>query len=110
MTVYTQTQTEQTLKKLTRLARTGQASDALARNIQKLLGAEINQLEMDLAATEADLRTFEQQYQLSTADFFHQWQAGQTDDRMDYVEWASLAQMAENLRQRLQFLKGESKP
>jgi len=108
MTTYSQTQTEQALRKLTRLAKSGQVSDSLARNIQKLLGVEINQLEMDLASTEKDLAGFEQQYHLPTADFFRQWQAGQTDDRMDYVEWASLAQMAENLRKRLEFLRGEN--
>ncbi len=73
-----------------------------------MMTAEINALEMDLTTTTADLRAFEQQYQLSTADFFHQWQAGQTNDRLDYVEWAALAQMADNLRQRVQLLKGES--
>jgi len=108
MTIHSQTQTEQTLRKLTRLAKSGQVSDSLARNIQKLLGVEINQLEMDMTASEKDLAEFEQQYHLPTADFFRQWQAGQTDDRMDYVEWASLAQMAENLRKRLEFLRGEN--
>ena len=108
MSIYLQNQTEQALNKLTRLAKSGQISDSFARNIHKLLGIEINQLEIDLAATEKDLSEFERQYNLSTAEFFRQWQAGETDDRMDYVEWASLAQMAENLQKRLKFLKGES--
>ena len=109
MTISSQSQTEQALLKLTRLAKSGQVSDSLAPNIQKLLDGEINQLEMDMAATEKDLADFEQQYHLPTAaDFFQQWQAGQTDDRMDYVEWASLAQMAENLRKRLEFLRGKN--
>lgn len=34
-------------------------------------------------------------------------QAGETDDRMDYGEWASLVQMADNLRARLRLLAGE---
>jgi hypothetical protein len=46
---------------------------------------------------------------MSTVDFFKKWQAGKTNDHMDYVEWASLAQMSENLRKRLDLLKGESK-
>ncbi len=108
MTIHSQAQTEQALRKLTRLAKSGQVSDSLARNIQKLLGVEINQLEMDMAATEKDLAELEQQYHLPTADFFRQWQAGQADDCMDYVEWASLAQMAENLRKRLELLRGEN--
>jgi uncharacterized damage-inducible protein DinB len=109
MTIYSQSQTEHELGKLTKLVKSGQLSDSIARNIHKLIGIEINQLETDLTATEKDLREFEKQYKMSTADFFKKWQAGKTDDRMDYVEWASLAQMAENLRKRLDFLKGESK-
>jgi hypothetical protein len=105
MTIYSQTQTERELKKLTKLVKSGQLSDSLARNIHKLVGLETNQLENDLVTTEKDLAEFERQYHLSTADFFRKWQAGQTDDRMDYVEWASLAQMAENLRKRLELLK-----
>lgn len=107
MTIYLQNQTEQALNKLTSLAKSGQTSDSFARNVHKLLGMEINQLEIDLAATEKDLSEFERQYNLSTAEFFRQWNAGKTDDRMDYVEWASLAQMAENLQKRLELLKGE---
>jgi len=73
-----------------------------------LTGDEIDQARIHLRETEKDLSEFEHRYIMSTADFFSRWQAGQTDDRMDYVEWASLAQMAENLRKRLAFLSGES--
>jgi hypothetical protein len=34
--------------------------------------------------------------------------AGQLGDDMDYVEWASLVQMAENLEKRLRLLSGEA--
>jgi len=99
-TVYSQTRTEQELNKLTKLVKSGQLSDSLACNIHKLVGLEINQLEIDLTATEKDLSEFEQQYNMSTVDFLRKWQAGEIDDSMDNVEWASLAQMAENLRER----------
>jgi len=108
MTIYSQIQLKQDLSKLTKLVKSGEHSETLARNLHKLMGFEISQLEIDLAATEKDLGGFETKYNLSTQEFFRQWQTGQTDDRMDYVEWASLMQMAENLRKRLEFLKGES--
>lgn len=108
MTIYSQIQIEQDLNRLTKLVKSGLASESLVRNIHKLMGIEISQLEIDLAATEKDLNGFETRHNLSTAEFFQQWKAGKTDDRMDYVEWASLAQMAENLRTRLEFLKGEN--
>ena len=51
-----------------------------------------------LGQLESDLAEFEEQYGLSSAEFYHRFQAGQTDDRTDYVEWASLVQMRDNLR------------
>lgn len=50
---------------------------------------------------QADLAEFEQQYGMSSEQFYRRYQTGETDDRMDYVEWASLVQMATNLQQRL---------
>ena len=35
------------------------------------------------------------------------YEAGQTDDRMDFVEWASLMRMYDNLQQRLKVLTAE---
>ncbi len=102
--VSSQVKIAQQLNRLAELVKNGQVSESTARNVNKLVGLEVNQLERDLAATEKDLGELEQRYKMNTAKFFRQWQAGQTDDRMDYVEWASLAQMADNLRNRLEFL------
>lgn len=60
-----------------------------------------SQIKIDLAATEENLSEFEKRYNMPTAEFYGKYQTGQTDDRMDYVEWASLAKMAENLRKEL---------
>ena len=107
MTVYTSSHTKK-VSKLAKLYEDGQVSETTARTLSKVLDFEVNQLQTDLAATEKDLTEFEERYRMSTADFFRQWQAGKTDDRMDYVEWASLAQMADNLRKRLEFLTSET--
>ncbi|GMV34624.1 MAG: hypothetical protein DYG85_16180 [Chloroflexi bacterium CFX1] len=108
MTVHVSTHTKQ-VSKLAKLYEDGQVSDATARTLNKVVDFEVHQLQTDLAATEKDMGEFERQYGMSTEDFFRQWQAGVTDDRMDYVEWASLAQMAENLRKRLEFLTDETR-
>lgn len=108
MTVHVSTHTKQ-VSKLVKLYEDGQVSDATARTLNKVVDFEVHQLQTDLAATEKDMGEFERQYGMSTEDFFRQWQAGVTDDRMDYVEWASLAQMAENLRKRLEFLTDETR-
>ena len=67
-----------------------------------------NTLNAGLARTQARLTEFEQRYGLPSAEFYRRFQAGQTDDRMDYVEWASLVQMADNAQKRLRLLTGES--
>jgi alpha-amylase/alpha-mannosidase (GH57 family) len=63
-----------------------------------------------LGQIRGDLAKFEEQYDCSSDEFYRRYQAGQTDDRMDYIEWASLAQMRDNLQQRLHILTGESQP
>ena len=65
---------------------------------------ELNKLKTDLVAAEKDLSKFEKQYNISTEDFYSQWQAGKTDDHMDFVEWASLAQMADDIRKQIEIL------
>ena len=108
MTIYPSANSKKQVGKLAKLYENGQVSETTARNLNKVLDFEVNQIQTDLAATEKDLSEFEHQYNMSSADFFSQWQAGQTDDRMDYVEWASLAQMADRIRQRLNSLTDEN--
>lgn len=108
MSIYTSSNTKKQVGKLFQLYESGQVNETTARNLNKILDLEVNQLQIDLAATEKDLGELERQYNMSTTDFFRQWQAGEIDDRMDYVEWASLAQMADNLRKRLEFLTSEN--
>ena len=45
--------------------------------------------ETSLAQLEVALAEFEQHYHLSSAEFYRQFQAGQTADRLDYTEWAA---------------------
>ena len=108
MTIYTSINTKKQISKLFQLYESGQVNETTARNLNKILELEVNQLQIDFVATEKDLSVFEHQYNKTTANFFRQWQAGEIDDHMDYVEWASLAQMADNLRKRLEFLTSEN--
>jgi len=45
----------------------------------------------------AELAEFERRYGMTSDEFHRLYQTGRTDDRMDFVEWASLAQMAESV-------------
>ena len=74
------------------------------RTLGKLLAHEAEEARSRLTALDADLEAFEQQYALPSAEFRQRYEAGQTDDRMDYVEWAILLRMRSNLQRRLQLL------
>ena len=97
----------QRLRTLAQLYQQGQASDLMERTLDKLLVYEADVCRAQLNQLQRDLTEFEQRYGLSSIEFYRRFQAGQTDDRMDYVEWASLVQMGHNLRERLCLLTGE---
>ena len=99
--------TAQRLQTLAQLYQKGQASALMERTLDKLLAHEAEVCREQLNQLRADLAEFEQQYGLGSAEFYARFQAGQTDDRMDYVEWASLVQMIRNLEERLRVLTGE---
>ena len=98
------TATAQRLSRLADLYAHGQASQLMDRTLEKLLTLEAQQSGAQLTELRADLAEFEARYGMSSNEFFRRFQAGQTDDRMDFVEWASLVQMAANLNERLSLL------
>jgi len=100
------TTTAQRLSTLAILYEQGQASKLMDRTLDKLLAHEAEQSRAQLEVLQADLAEFEGQYSMTSDDFYRRYQAGQTDDRMDFVEWASLVQMATRLRQRMRVLVG----
>ena len=102
------TLTAERLHALAELYQQGHVSELMDRTLEKLLRHEADQCQAQLRQLQADLAEFEQKYQRSSAEFYQQFQAGQTGDEMDYVEWASLVQMADNLQKRLRLLTGET--
>jgi hypothetical protein len=102
------TLTAERLHALAELYEQGQVSDLMDRTLEKLLRHEAEACQALLSQLQADLGEFEQKYHLSSTEFYRQFQAGQTGDDMDYVEWASLVKMAENLEKRLRLLTGEA--
>jgi hypothetical protein len=103
----TNDQIAQRLDRLAQLFQIGQASDLMVQTLDKLFAHEIQQSLHELEQLRVDLVEFEERYGMTSAEFYRQYQAGEIDDRMDYVEWASLVQMADNLQQRLDVLAGE---
>ena len=97
----------QRLRVLAQLYDQGQASDLMDRMLDKILAHEADLCREQLNELPDDLVELEQRYGLPSYGFYRRYQAGQTDDQMDYVEWASLVQMRNNLQERLRILSGE---
>lgn len=110
MTIYTSShvQAAQRFSKLAELFKNGQVSELTAQTINKLMEYEINQTRSLLKDVELDLAAYENQFGMSTVEFFKRYQDGKTDDSAETVEWASLTQMAERMRQRLEYLTSEN--
>ena len=104
----THTLTAERLHALAEIYEQGHVSDLMDRTLAKLLRHEADECQAQLRQLQADLGEFEQKYQRSSTEFYQQFQAGQSSDAMDYVEWASLVQMAANLTKRLRLLSGEA--
>jgi hypothetical protein len=100
--------TTERLHALAELYEQGQVSNLTERTLEKLLRHEADMCQVQLRQLQADLAEFEQKYQRSSTEFYGQFQAGRIGDAMDYVEWASLIQMADNLTKRLRRLRGET--
>lgn len=92
------------LEQLAQMYRHDQASEVMDRTLSKLFRYEADTCRGQLAQLTRDLAEYEQQYGQSSQAFYAQFQQGHTDDRMEYIEWASLFQMAQRLQQRLQLL------
>ena len=78
-----------------------QVSSLTAQTLNKAVEYEVSQSQAQLTEIEKVLGDYEKQFNLSTAEFFKRYEAGQTDDSAESIEWASLAQMAESIRKRL---------
>ena len=85
----------QRLEQLAELYRQDQASELMERTLSKSFQYEADVSQQQLQRLNDDFSGFEQQYGMSSPEFYEALSNGKTDDRMDYVEWASLFQMAQ---------------
>lgn len=98
-----------TLDKLYRIEtvyRQGFQSELIERALDKLLEQEEARAERVMAELQQRLRTFEQQYQLATEEFYRQYEAGQLGDSADFMEWSAFYDMWRSSQQYLDWLRG----
>ncbi len=95
------------LEQLALLYRKDLPSETMAKTLEKLFGYEAETCRSQLRELKDDLADFETKYKMASDYFFQCFQKGQTDDNMDFVEWASIVQMARRLEQRETLLTEE---
>ncbi len=93
------------LEQLAELYRHGYESEIMRKTLNKLFKYETETCISQLRQLGNDLSDFEKQYDMSSEEFYQHFQEGKTDDKMDFVEWASLVQMSFRLGKQLELLK-----
>ncbi|MEN4017726.1 MAG: hypothetical protein PQ975_04385 [Methanobacterium sp.] len=94
------------IKILEELAKLGSDDEVFINAIDKLTKYKINELEKDINDIEISLKEFEEKYGLESTEFIKKFESGEMGDEMDFMEWASLYDMKERLKNRLNIVKG----
>jgi len=92
----------QTATRLKKILASAPDEEAFAQNV---IAYQVAELHKGLLNIRIDLKQFEERYQQSTADFYQQFEDGQTDDSEDSILWAGLYEMLQDNELQLQDLK-----
>lgn len=95
------------LQVLETISKQGTYSDIFAISLRNIFLEEIKSIDQEIQEIEIDLRTFEQQYKLSSEQFYQQFKKGKLGDEIDFVEWSACYQMWYSLQERLNLLKSQ---
>lgn len=74
----------------------------------RVASSQVARDEAVLRDLERDLIDLEQQYQMSSSEFFQRWKSGEMADTADFMDWNALFQMVREVRERLELLRGET--
>ncbi|EKF86383.1 hypothetical protein [Methanobacterium formicicum] len=91
---------------LEELAKLGGEDEVFILTIDKLTRYKMDKLDEDLKEIEAQMRSFEEEYGLDSDEFILKFDKGETEDNIDFMEWASLYDMKKRIHNRLMLLEG----
>lgn len=95
------------LQVLKTISKQGAYSDIFVISLRNVFLEEIKNIEQEIQEIEIDLQTFEQEYKLSSQQFYQQFKKGKLGDEIDFVEWSAFYQMWYSLQERLNLLKSQ---
>ncbi|MEA1925481.1 MAG: hypothetical protein U9M95_06390 [Candidatus Altiarchaeota archaeon] len=87
-------------------ARVGQ--DFVEQTLRKLLERERFIVQNNLADCQKEMKVFEKKYRMSSDEFLDKFNKGRLDDRDDYINWFSLKDTYDRLKQLGQHLSGKN--
>jgi phage shock protein A len=95
------------LRNLEQLYKRGFRDNITDAALLKVASSQVARDEAVLRDLERDLSELEQRNQMTSRDFFQRWTAGQMADTADFMDWNALYQMAQEVRERLELLRGQ---
>ena len=103
----THEKTLERLRILEGLYRDGYQSDVIDRSLGKLLDLERASARRHLEELDRRLHGYEEQYQMSSSDFYRRFRRGELGDDVGFVEWSAFFEMRLALHDRLDALEAE---
>lgn len=92
---------------LAELYKNRQVDAVTAQTLNKLVDLEASRIRMQLEDMERVMAGYEKQYGMTSVEFLKKYEAGKTDDRMDFVEWSGLVKMSKGFRKTLAAIGSE---
>lgn len=99
--------TIETLEHLQTLYRQGYRSKVVDLALEKIVALEREEALRTLTDLETRLQAYEERYQMSSAEFYRRFRAGELGDAMDFVEWSVFCDMLKAVQERLELLTPE---
>lgn len=78
----------------------------ISQTISKMLTYKIQKYEEEIDRLNRELKRFERTYKKESSAFFKEFNEGKLGDNMDFIEWSSLYQMRNRLREKKDELEG----
>ncbi len=95
------------LQHLETLYRRGYQSEVVDRSLDKIIELERAAARRELEDLEQRLHAFEDQYEMSSEQFYQRFRAGELGDAADFVEWSVFYEMWESVQNRLEVFDAE---
>lgn len=98
----------ESLRRLQTLYSQGYQSDLMDRALRQIIDQEVAGIRHEQSLIAAELAVFEQQYDMTSAQFQERFDRGALGDEADFFQWSALNGMAQSLAVRLRVLESGS--